>query len=152
MARRWRVRRHGQLQGRNKDEIRKVIGERQVWLWRRSYSAKPPPLNESDERFPGHERKYADVPPDQIPRGESLQDTVARVLPYWHSQIEPLVIKGQVPLVVAHGNSLRGIVKHLDGVSDDDISALEIPTGRPLVYDLDDDLKAIQRRYLTAKV
>jgi 2,3-bisphosphoglycerate-dependent phosphoglycerate mutase len=105
-------------------------------------------LDDSDERYPGRERKYAMLRPDQIPHCESLQDTIARVLPYWHSHIEPLLMKGHNPLVVAHGNSLRGIVKYLDEIADEDILEVEIPTGSPLVYDLNEDLKPIRSRYL----
>ncbi|WP_045836975.1 2,3-diphosphoglycerate-dependent phosphoglycerate mutase [Hyphomicrobium sp. 99] len=149
----WRLneRHYGALQGRNKDEVCKVAGEELFRQWRRSYSTRPPPLDDSDERYPGRERKYAVLRPDQIPRCESLQDTVARVLPYWHTHIEPQLTKGQNLLVVAHGNSLRGIVKYLDKIADDDILDLEIPTGRPLVYDFDAELSPIQSRYLEPK-
>jgi len=148
----WRLneRHYGALQGRSKDEVCKVSGEEQMRQWRRSYSARPPVLEESDERYSGRERKYAMLRPDQIPRGESLQDTIARVLPYWHSHIEPPLMKGHNLLIVAHGNSLRGIVKYLDGIAEEDILELEIPTGSPLVYDLNEDLKPIRSRYLKA--
>jgi 2,3-bisphosphoglycerate-dependent phosphoglycerate mutase len=153
VSRSWRLneRHYGALQGRNKDELCKAVGEEQVHQWRRSYSARPPALDDSDERYPGRERKYAMLQPDQIPHGESLQDTIARVMPYWHSHIEPLLMEGQSPFVVAHGNSLRGIVKYLDQITDEDILELEIPTGKPLVYDLDNDLKPIRSRYLEPK-
>lgn len=152
VSRSWRLneRHYGALQGRNKDEMRAEVGKEQVHEWRRSYTVRPPAMEETDERYAGRERKYAMVPKGQIPFTESLQDTVARVLPYWHERIEPMLMAGHTPLVAAHGNSLRGLVKYLDNVSDDDIPGLEIPTGKPLVYDLDEALRPIRRRYLKA--
>ena len=148
--RHWRLneRHYGALQGQNKDEKRKEVGEDQVHRWRRSYSVRPPALDEADERFPGHERKYALLPDAQLPRTESLEDCIARMLPYWHMQIEPALMQGHTPLVVAHGNSMRGIVKHLDDISDEDIPGLEIPTGVPLLYSFDDALRPLESRYL----
>ncbi len=153
VSRSWRLneRHYGALQGRNKDEMRKEVGAEQVHQWRRSYSVRPPPLEKSDERFPGRERKYAMVPPGQIPYSESLQDTIVRALPYWHEHIKPLLMEGYTPLVAAHGNSLRGLVKYLDEIADDEIPRLEIPTGKPLIYDLDEALKPIRSRYLESK-
>ena len=150
VRRSWRLneRHYGALQGRNKDRTREEEGEEQVHRWRRSYAGRPPPLDETDERFPGHDPRYRDIPDGQLPRAESLADTVTRMLPYWHERIEPALMQGRTPLVVAHGNSLRGIVKHLDGIADDDIPGLEIPTGQPLVYDFDDRLRPVSRRYL----
>lgn len=154
VARSWRLneRHYGGLQGENKDEKRKEMGEEQVHRWRRSYATRPPALDESDERYPGRERKYALVPRAQVPRTESLEDTVARVLPYWHEHIEPALMQGRTPLVVAHGNSMRGIVKYLDDIADDEIPGLEIPTGKPLIYDFDDGLQPIGSRYLDGHV
>jgi len=150
VERSWRLneRHYGALQGDNKERKREEVGAAQVHEWRRSYTTRPPALDESDDRYPGHERKYALVPHAQIPRTESLQDTVARVLPYWQEHIEPALMQGRVPLVVAHGNSIRGIVKYLDDIADDEIRGAEIPTGRPLVYDLDDGLRPLGSRYL----
>lgn len=151
VSRSWRLneRHYGALQGRNKDETCREFGEEQVYLWRRSYSARPPPDDASAQKL-RRERKYAKVPPEQIPHGESLEDTIARVLPYWHSDIVPLLVDGYNPIVVAHGNSIRGIVKYLNEISDENISSLEIPTGMPLIYDFDKDLRPIQSHYLTS--
>lgn len=113
--------------------------------WRRSFSVKPPPIDRLSEYWPGSDEKYAHLSADQIPLSESLQDTVARTLPLWHSEIEPLLKVQQTVLVVAHGNSIRGLLKHLDGISDDDITKVEIPTGVPLVYCLDSDLKPVKQ-------
>lgn len=150
VARSWRLneRHYGALQGENKDRKREEVGEDQVHEWRRSYATRPPALDPSDDRFPGHERKYARVPHAQVPRTESLEDAVARVLPYWQEHIEPALMAGRVPLVVAHGNSMRGIVKYLDGIADDQIPGVEIPTGKPLVYELDGGLRVLGSRYL----
>jgi 2,3-bisphosphoglycerate-dependent phosphoglycerate mutase len=150
VSRSWRLneRHYGALQGYNKDEMRREVGEEQVHKWRRSYTVRPPALEETDDRYPGHDRKYAVVPHNQIPRTESLEDTVARVLPYWQERIEPLLMKGQKPLVVAHGTSLRGVVKYLDEISDKDVEQLEIPTGKPLVYEFDQNLRPVSSLYL----
>jgi 2,3-bisphosphoglycerate-dependent phosphoglycerate mutase len=150
VSRSWRLneRHYGALQGYNKDEMRREVGEEQVHKWRRSYTVRPPALEETDDRYPGHDRKYAVVPHNQIPRTESLEDTVARVLPYWQERIEPLLMKGQKPLVVAHGTSLRGVVKYLDKISDKDVEQLEIPTGKPLVYEFDQNLRPVSSLYL----
>ncbi|MFW5654321.1 MAG: 2,3-diphosphoglycerate-dependent phosphoglycerate mutase, partial [Roseicyclus sp.] len=148
--RHWRLneRHYGALQGQNKDEKRKEVGEEQVHEWRRSFATRPPALDETDERFPGHERKYEGIPDAELPRSESLEDCIARMLPYWRMRIEPALMAGRTPLVVAHGNSMRGIVKHLDGIPDDEITGLEIPTGVPLVYDFDAVLRPTGSRYL----
>ncbi len=150
VERSWRLneRHYGALQGRNKDQTREEAGEEQVHLWRRSYAVRPPALEDGDERLPGRERRYRLVPAAQLPRTESLADAVARVLPYWHAVIEPALMQGRTPLVVAHNNSLRGVLKYLDGISDEDIPAITIPTGRPLVYELDRDLKPTRSYYL----
>jgi 2,3-bisphosphoglycerate-dependent phosphoglycerate mutase len=150
VSRSWRLneRHYGALQGHNKDQMRREVGEEQVHKWRRSYTVRPPALDETDDRYPGKDRKYAHVPHSQIPRTESLEDTVARVLPYWQERVEPLLMEGRKPLVVAHGTSLRGAVKYLDSISDKDIEQLEIPTGKPLVYEFDQNLRPLASFYL----
>jgi 2,3-bisphosphoglycerate-dependent phosphoglycerate mutase len=146
----WRLneRHYGALQGLNKAEMAVEYGEEQVKLWRRSYDVPPPPLTVDDERFPGHDPRYAGLTDAELPRCESLKDTVARFLPYWHEQIAPALRDGRTVLVAAHGNSLRALVKYLDGISDTDIVGLNIPTGIPLVYELDTDLHPTSSRYL----
>jgi 2,3-bisphosphoglycerate-dependent phosphoglycerate mutase len=148
--RNWRLneRHYGDLQGLNKAETAARFGEKQVLVWRRSYADPPPPLKAEDPRYPGHDRRYADVPPEQLPLTESLKDTVARFLPYWHERIVPEVRAGRRVLIAAHGNSLRALVKYLDGVSEEEIVSLNIPTGIPLVYELEDDLRPIRHYYL----
>jgi 2,3-bisphosphoglycerate-dependent phosphoglycerate mutase len=146
----WRLneRHYGALQGLNKAETAAEFGEEQVMIWRRSYDIPPPALDPGDERSAARDARYADVPPDELPRSESLADTVARFLPYWESTIAPALRDGRRPIVAAHGNSLRALVKYLDGISDEEIVGLNIPTGIPLVYTLDDDLRPIGHRYL----
>ena len=146
----WRLneRHYGALQGLNKAEMAVKFGEAQVKLWRRSYDVPPPALTEDDERFPGRDPRYADLADADVPRAESLKDTVARFLPYWDSAIAPDLRAGRRVLVAAHGNSLRALVKYLDNISDDEIVGLNIPTGVPLVYDLDDALRPRSSRYL----
>jgi len=148
--RHWRLneRHYGALQGLNKAETAARHGEAQVKIWRRSYDIPPPPLSSDDERSPANDRRYAALAPRQIPLTESLKDTVARFLPYWHEVIAPVVAGGQRVLVTAHGNSLRALVKYLDGISDADIVGLNIPTGIPLVYELDASMRPIRSRYL----
>jgi 2,3-bisphosphoglycerate-dependent phosphoglycerate mutase len=150
VRRSWRLneRHYGALQGLNKAETAAKHGDDQVKIWRRSYEVPPPPLELSDPRYPGHDRRYSMLTPEQLPRTESLKDTVARFLPYWHQEIAPAVKAGKRVLIAAHGNSLRALVKHLDGISDADIVELNIPTGLPLVYELDDDLRPLRREYL----
>jgi 2,3-bisphosphoglycerate-dependent phosphoglycerate mutase len=146
----WRLneRHYGALQGLNKAETAAKYGEEQVLAWRRSYDIPPPPLPPGDERDAARDRRYAGLEPAQIPRGESLQDTVARVVPYWQARIAPRVAAGERVLVAAHGNSLRGLVKYFDAMSDADIVKENVPTGIPLVYELDDSLRAVRRYYL----
>jgi 2,3-bisphosphoglycerate-dependent phosphoglycerate mutase len=146
----WRLneRHYGALQGLNKAETAAKHGEAQVKIWRRSYDIPPPPLDAADERNPARDRRYAGVPPSQMPLTESLKDTVARFLPYWHETIAPQIVDGKRVLIAAHGNSLRALVKYLDEVSEQDIVELNIPTGIPLVYELDDRLKPIRKFYL----
>jgi 2,3-bisphosphoglycerate-dependent phosphoglycerate mutase len=150
VTRNWRLneRHYGALQGLNKAETAKQFGEEQVKIWRRSYDIRPPALETTDERFPGHDRRYANLTPEQLPRTECLKDTVERFLPYWHETIAPAIRAGQRVLIAAHGNSLRALVKYLDNVSDRDIIELNIPTGLPLVYELDAELRPIRREYL----
>ncbi len=146
----WRLneRHYGELQGLNKAETAAKHGDEQVHVWRRSYATPPPPLAQSDDRWPGHDRRYASVEPAQLPLSESLKDTVARFLPCWTDRIAVDVEAGRRVLIVAHGNSLRALVKHLDGISDEEITGLNIPTGIPLVYRLDDDLAPTNHFYL----
>jgi 2,3-bisphosphoglycerate-dependent phosphoglycerate mutase len=146
----WRLneRHYGDLQGLDKAETAARYGEEQVKVWRRSYATPPPPLAEGDARDPARDRRYADVPREQLPRAESLRDTVARFLPYWEERIVPEVRAGRRVLIAAHGNSLRALVKHLDQVGEEEIVGLNIPTGVPLVYDLDPELRPRGHRYL----
>lgn len=149
----WRLneRHYGALQGLNKAETAEKYGKEQVHIWRRSYTTPPPALETGDERHPGTDRRYAALDPAEIPRVECLKDTVDRVLPYWHEVIAPAVKRGERVIIAAHGNSLRGLIKYLDGISDDDILKLEIPTGVPLIYELDDDLKPTSHAYLDGR-
>ena len=146
----WRLneRHYGALQGLNKSETAEKYGEGQVKIWRRSYDIPPPALTSADERFPGHDPRYRDIPAAELPLTECLKDTVARFLPLWHDTIAPEIRRGRKVLIAAHGNSLRALVKYLDNVSEADIVELNIPTGMPLVYELDDDLKPLNRYYL----
>jgi 2,3-bisphosphoglycerate-dependent phosphoglycerate mutase len=146
----WRLneRHYGALQGLNKAETAAKHGEAQVKIWRRSYDIPPPALEPGDERHPSRDRRYASLGPTELPLTESLKDTVARFLPYWHGTIAPTVRTGRRVLVAAHGNSLRALVKFLDDISDADIVERNIPTGIPLVYELDDQLKPIRNYYL----
>ena len=146
----WRLneRHYGALQGLNKAETAARYGDEQVLVWRRSYDTPPPPLTQEDPRHPSHDRRYNDLQPDEVPLTESLKDTVARFLPYWQSTIAADIRHGKRVLIVAHGNSLRALVKYLDNVSEHDITELNIPTGVPLVYQLNDDLKPVGKFYL----
>ena len=146
----WRLneRHYGALQGLNKAETAAQHGEAQTKIWRRSYDIPPPPLAADDPRHPSRDPRYAAVPADELPLTESLKDTVARFLPYWHQTIAPALRSGKRVLVAAHGNSLRALVKYLDNMSDADIVELNIPTGIPLVYELDENLKPIRHYYL----
>lgn len=146
----WRLneRHYGALQGLNKAETAEKYGDEQVKIWRRSYDTRPPVLEESDLRFPGHDPRYANIAKDILPLTECLKDTVARFLPLWNDEIAPQVKAGKKVVIVAHGNSLRALVKHLDNVSEEEIVSLNIPTGVPLVYELDDNLQPLQHYYL----
>jgi 2,3-bisphosphoglycerate-dependent phosphoglycerate mutase len=150
VLRTWRLneRHYGALQGLNKAETAAKYGDDQVLIWRRSYDIRPPALEQSDSRYPGNDPRYACLSQKELPLTECLKDTVERFLPYWHSDIAPAVKSGKKVLVAAHGNSLRALVKYLDNVSDEEIVKLNIPTGVPLVYELDDNLKPIQHYYL----
>ncbi|AYD67014.1 2,3-diphosphoglycerate-dependent phosphoglycerate mutase [Achromobacter sp. LC458] len=146
----WRLneRHYGALQGLNKAETAAKYGDEQVLIWRRAYAIAPEPLSLDDERHPRFDSRYAKIPADQLPATECLKDTVNRVLPFWNDSIAPAIRAGRNVLIAAHGNSLRALIKHLDNVSDDDIVNLNIPTGQPLVYELDDDLRPIRHYYL----
>ena len=146
----WRLneRHYGALQGLNKAETAAKYGEEQVKLWRRSYLVRPPALEAGDPRHPGFDPRYLGLGREQLPASECLRDTVERVLPFWQEQMVPALLRGERPLIVAHGNSLRGLIKYLDRISDEDIVNLEIPTGRPLVYELGGDLAPLRHYYL----
>jgi 2,3-bisphosphoglycerate-dependent phosphoglycerate mutase len=146
----WRLneRHYGGLQGLNKAETAAKYGDEQVKIWRRSYDTPPPPLTDEDPRHPSHDRRYGDLKRAEVPLTESLKDTVARFLPYWHEVIAPDIKSGKRVLIVAHGNSLRALAKYLENIPDDKIVELNIPTGIPLVYSLNEDLKPLTKYYL----
>ena len=150
VERSWRLneRHYGGLQGLNKAETAAKHGEQQVKVWRRSYDTPPPPMSADDAAQQGRDPRYASLAPGEMPVTECLKDTVARFLPYWHETIAPAIRRGERIIIVAHGNSLRALVKYLDGISDEDIVELNIPTGMPLVYELDADLRKVSSRYL----
>ena len=141
-------RHYGALQGLNKDEMRKKFGEEQVHIWRRSYDVRPPELTKDDERYPGNDPKYKDLTQEELPLTECLKDTLERVLPYYNNEIKKHLENKENVLVVAHGNSLRSIIKYLENISDDDIMSVEIPTGVPYVYELDDNLNIKEKYFL----
>ena len=146
----WQVneRHYGALQGLNKAETAKKYGEEQVFLWRRSYDIRPPQLNLNDKRHPNYDLKYSQLQKNQLPSGECLKDTINRVMPLWNNDIAPKILSGKKILIVAHGNSLRAIVKILDNISNEDILEVNIPTGIPLVYELDNKLNPKKKYYL----
>jgi 2,3-bisphosphoglycerate-dependent phosphoglycerate mutase len=146
----WQLneRHYGDLQGLNKAETAEKFGEAQVKLWRRSYDVPPPAMDPADERFPGFDRRYAALSDEELPRTESLKETVARMVPYWENVIAPVVKSGKRVLIAAHGNSIRALVKYFDNVTEAEITELNIPTGIPLVYELDENLKPIKHYYL----
>lgn len=150
VERSWRLneRHYGALQGLNKSETTAEHGEAQVKIWRRSYDIPPPPLAREDDRHPSHDARYRGLDPAELPATESLKDTVARFLPFWHGTVAPAIRSGRRVLITAHGNSLRALVKHLDRISDADIVELNIPTGIPLVYELNAALEPMSREYL----
>ena len=141
-------RHYGALQGLNKDEMRKKFGDEQVHIWRRSYDVRPPELSKDDERYPGNDPKYKDLTPEELPLTECLKDTLERVLPYYNNEIKKHLEKKENVLVVAHGNSLRSIIKYLENISDEDIMNVEIPTAIPYVYELDDNLTIKEKYFL----
>ena len=146
----WRLneRHYGALQGLNKKETSEKYGQEQVHQWRRSYAVRPPALDPDDERHPRFDPRYAQLKPEELPAAECLKDTLERVLPYWHGTIVPSLKGGKRVLITAHGNSLRALVKYLDDIPEEEITSLNIPTGFPLVYELDDDLRAVKHYYL----
>jgi 2,3-bisphosphoglycerate-dependent phosphoglycerate mutase len=150
VIRAWQLneRHYGSLQGLNKAEMAVNYGEAQVKLWRRSYDVPPPALDPGDDRHPKHDRRYASLAPDELPSTESLKLTLQRVLPYWHASLAPDIKSGKRLLIVAHGNSIRALVKYLDHISDTEITELNIPTGLPLVYELDGNLDPMRHYYL----
>lgn len=141
-------RHYGALQGLNKDEMRKKFGDEKVHIWRRSYDVRPPELSKDDERYPGNDPKYKDLTPEELPLAECLKDTLERVLPYYNNEIKKHLENKENVLVVAHGNSLRSIIKYLENISDEDIMNVEIPTGIPYVYELDDNLTIKEKYFL----
>lgn len=145
----WRLneRHYGALQGLNKDETRAKYGAEQVHIWRRSADVRPPALDKSDECFPGNDPKYKDLTPDQLPCTEHLLDTVDRVVPYWNSDIKPALLAGKKCIIAAHGNSIRALVKYIENIGTKEIMDVEIPTGKPLVYELDDKTLAFVKKY-----
>ena len=146
----WKLneRHYGALQGLNKDETREKYGAEQVLLWRRSTNVRPPELEVTDERYPGNDPKYKELTENELPKTENLLDTIKRVLEYWNTDIKPEIEKGKRVIIAAHGNSLRGLIKYLDNISDEDIIKLELQTGNPICYELDDNLKPITHYYL----
>ena len=146
----WRLneRRYGALQGLNKDETKEKYGEEQVLLWRRSTDVRPPALSKDDERYPGNDPKYSDLKENELPTTENLIDTIKRVMEYWNSEIKKDLEAGKRVIIAAHGNSLRGLIKYLDNMTDEEIIKLELQTGNPICYELDDDLKPIRHYYL----
>ncbi len=150
VIRAWQLneRHYGALQGLNKAEMALKYGEAQVKIWRRSYDTPPPVLELNDERHPRFDPRYADLLPEELPATESLKITLGRVLPYWHSTLAPMIKTGKRVIISAHGNSIRAMIKYLDNVSDDEITELNVPTGIPQVYELDEDLKPITHYYL----
>ncbi len=145
---RWNERHYGALQGKNKEQMAEEVGAEQVHLWRRSFDVPPPALDEADPRHASHEARYKDLSPEQIPETESLKDVIARFMPLWNEDISPLIKQGKNIIISAHGNTIRALAKHLENISEDEITGLEIPTGVPLIYKLDDDLNLIERSFL----
>lgn len=150
IRRSWKLneRHYGALQGLNKDETRKKYGDEQVLLWRRSATVRPPELELTDPRYPGNDPKYSNLTKEELPKTENLVDTIKRVVEYFKEEIEPELKNNKKIIIVAHGNSLRGLIKYLDNISDEDIISLELETGNPICYELEDDLKPIKHYYL----
>lgn len=153
IKRSWKLneRHYGALQGLNKEETKKKYGEEQVLLWRRSTDTRPPELEETDARYPGNDPKYKELSKDELPKTENLVDTIKRVVEYWNSDIKQEIKKGKRVIIAAHGNSLRALIKYLDNISDEDIINLELQTGNPICYELDENLKPIRHYYLKDK-
>jgi 2,3-bisphosphoglycerate-dependent phosphoglycerate mutase len=153
IERSWRLneRHYGALQGMNKEDIKNEYGEEMRQKWRRSYDVQPPALDKKDERYPGKDPKYADLKESELPLTESLEDTEARVMPYWNNEIAPKILEGKKIIISAHGNSIRALAKNIESISDKDIVDLEIPVGAPLVYELDQNLKPVNKYYLDIK-
>ena len=145
----WRLneRHYGALQGLNKDETRAKYGAEQVHIWRRSADVRPPALTKADPRYPGNDPKYKDLTPEQLPLTENLLDTVERVVEYWNSDIKPALLEGKKCIIAAHGNSIRALVKYIENIGTEEIMGVEIPTGKPLVYELDDKTLAFIKKY-----
>lgn len=139
---------YGALQGLNKAEVADQYGAEQVYKWRRNPDEEPPQINNKDERYPGNDLRYQSLKPEELPLTENLSDTIARVLPYWNEQIVPAISKNEKVIIAAHGNSLRALIKYIDNLSNEEVTSLEIPTGIPLVYELDDNLQKIKHYYL----
>lgn len=150
IKRSWKLneRHYGALQGLNKEETKEKYGEKQVFLWRRSTDVRPPELDKSDKRYPGNDPKYNGLSEEELPKTENLLDTIKRVVEYWNSDIKPELENGRKIIIAAHGNSLRGLIKYLDNISDEDIIKLELQTGNPICYELDDNLKPIKHYYI----
>lgn len=150
IKRRWKLneRHYGALQGLNKEETKEKYGKKQVLLWRRSTDVRPPELDKSDKRYPGNDPKYNGLSEEELPKTENLLDTIKRVVEYWNSDIKPELENGRKIIIAAHGNSLRGLIKYLDNISDEDIIKLELQTGNPICYELDDNLKPIKHYYV----
>lgn len=150
IKRSWKLneRHYGALQGLNKEETKEKYGEKQVLLWRRSTDVRPPELDKSDKRYPGNAPKYNGLSEEELPKTENLLDTIKRVVEYWNSDIKPELENGRKIIIAAHGNSLRGLIKYLDNISDEDIIKLELQTGNPICYELDDNLKPIKHYYV----
>ena len=150
IKRSWKLneRHYGALQGLNKEETKEKYGEKQVLLWRRSTDVRPPELDKSDKRYPGNDPKYNGLSEEELPKTENLLDTIKRVIEYWNSDIKPALENGRKIIIAAHGNSLRGLIKYLDNISDEDIIKLELQTGNPICYELDDNLKPIKHYYV----
>ena len=142
-------RHYGALQGLNKDETKKKYGEEQVYIWRRSYDVRPPELTYDDPRYPGNDPKYKDLSKEELPLTECLKDTLNRVLPYYNSEIKKHLLNGENVLIVAHGNSIRSIIKYIENISDEDIMSVEIPTGVPYIYEFDNELNVINKTILS---
>lgn len=146
----WKLneRHYGALQGLNKAETAKKYGDEQVKLWRRGFAITPPELTKEDERYPGHDRRYANLKPSEVPVTESLATTIERVIPYWNDEIKPRIASGERVIIAAHGNSIRALVKYLDNMSEEEVLELNIPTGVPLVYEFDENMNPIKHYYL----